>query len=59
MDTILSRYTNLLAMFQEEQASYAIKPTKASSARLRNISTQIHSISVDLRKELVAADKAQ
>lgn len=57
MDTVLSRYTNLVNAFAEEQASYAIKPTKASSARLRKYSQQLSNLGTDLRKELIARDK--
>ena len=59
MDTILSQYSNLVTAFAEEQASYAIKPTKASSKRLRDISNQLSKRGPALRKELVAADKAK
>ena len=58
MDTNLSQYTNLVNAFSEEQSSYAIKPTKASSARLRKLSNQLSKLGAPLRKELVAADKA-
>ena len=59
MDTNLSQYTNLASAFLEEQGKYAIKPTKASSARLRAISNQLSKLGAPLRKELVASDKAK
>ena len=57
METILSRYTNLVNAFSEEQSAFAIRPTKAASARLRKLSQQISNLGADLRKELVAHDK--
>lgn len=58
METVLSQYTHLVSLFAEEQASYAIKPSKASSARLRKYSQQMNNLGPMLRKDLVAADKA-
>ena len=58
MDTILSRYAGTAASFIEEQEAYKARPTKASSKRLRALSQQLSNLGSDLRKELVAADKA-
>ena len=58
MESILSRYTNLCQAFLDEKEAYDKRKTKAGSARLRAYSNQITKLGVDLRKDLVAADKA-
>lgn len=58
MESILSRYTNLCQAFLDEKEAYDNRKTKAGSARLRSYSNQITKLGVDLRKDLVAADKA-
>ena len=59
MNTTLSQYANLATSFSEEQSNYAIKPTKASSKRLRSLSQQMSNLGTSLRAELVAADKSK
>lgn len=59
MNSVYSQYTNLVNAYAEEQAAYAIKPTEASSARLRSYSQQMSNLGAAFRKEMVAKDKAQ
>ena len=56
---MFAQYTNLVAKFQSEAASYASKPTKASSKRLRDLINQMQKLAVSTKKHLIELDKGE
>ena len=55
----LKEYKTLLESAIEEISSYELRPTKASSARIRKLSNQIGKDGKFLRKDLIEADKGK
>lgn len=55
----LNEYSQIVNNLQAEIEAYQVKPTKACSARIRKLSLQLGKNGTNLRKALVAADKAK
>jgi len=55
----LDEYSQIVNNLQAEIEAYQAKPTKACSARIRKFSLQLGKDGANLRKALVAADKAK
>ena len=51
MSNQIEELTNLTMMLKLEQKQYAIRPSKASGARLRSLSLKIKKVSDTLRKD--------
>lgn len=56
---MFAQYTNLVAKYQSEVAAYTVKPTKASSKRLRDLINQMQKAAVAAKKELIDLDKGE
>lgn len=56
---MFKQYTDLVSKFQSEASMYASKPTKASSARLRALITQMKKVATPAKQELIALDKGE
>lgn len=55
---MLEQYAALVAKFQSEYSTYSVKPTKASSKRLRDLANQMKKLSTPVKAHLVELDKA-
>lgn len=54
---MLEQYAALVAKFQSEYSTYSVKPTKASSKRLRDLAIQLKNLATPVRAHLVKRDK--
>lgn len=54
---MLEEYTSLVTKFQTEAESYALKPTKASSKRLRSIITDMKKLATPTKQHLIELDQ--
>jgi len=56
---MLEQYNTLVSKYQSEVSLYTVKPTKASSKRLRDLINQMKKIATATKAELLAADKGE
>ncbi len=53
---MINQYNTLVEAFNEEYQKFSLKPTKASSKRLRDLINQMQKIAVSTKKSLIESD---
>lgn len=53
---MINQYNTLVEAFNAEYQKFSLKPTKASSKRLRDIINQMQKLSVATKKSLIESD---
>ncbi len=56
---MFNQYNNLVDKYSKELEEYKVKPTKASSKRLREYILQMQKLSVGAKKDLISLDKGE
>lgn len=56
---MFTQFNTLVESYQSELQNYALKPTKASSKRLRALITQMKKIATATKQELIDLDKGE
>ena len=53
---MINQYNTLVEAFNAEYQKFALKPTKASSKRLRDLINQLQKLSVATKQSLIQSD---
>ncbi len=56
---MFNEFNTLSALYTEELSKYVVKPTKASSKRLRLLINQMQKLAVGAKKDLIELDKGE
>ena len=55
---MINQYNTLVEAFNSEYQKFALKPTKASSKRLRDLINQMQKLAVATKQSLIKSDAA-
>lgn len=53
---MINQYNTLVEAFNDEYQKFSLKPTKASSKRLRDIINQMQKLAVSTKQSLIKSD---
>ena len=56
---MLNEFNTLVTRYQAEAASYASKPTKAASKRMRDLINKRQKLAVETKRKLISLDKGE